>query len=67
MLSFIQENFDKFQRSRLKKVKANITEENKEINKLKIKDKEKIKKLEDLVKKAGEQIHTVVNIVNNNN
>ena len=39
-----------------------MTERNKQIDKLKIKDKEKIKKLEGLLHKVHQQIETLVNI-----
>ena len=39
---------------------AMMTEEHKEIDKKKIEDKEKIKKMEDLLKRTHQQIHTLV-------
>ena len=59
---FFQAQSDDVQRRNLMKVMENLTEEEKQIKKLKIKDKEKIKKLEELLKTIRQEIHPLVNI-----
>ena len=60
--AFFQTKSDDVQRRNLMKVMEKLTEAEKQINKLKIKDKEKIKKLEELLKIVREAIHPLVNI-----
>ena len=59
-LIFLQVEHEDLQREKLKKVIGEMTEENKQIDKSKIKDEEKIKKLGGILQKVHQQIETLV-------
>ena len=56
----VQVEYEDLQREKLKKVIEEMTEENKQIKTSKIKDKEKIKKLEGLLQKVHQQVEPLV-------
>ena len=61
ILTFVKVEYEDLQRKKLKDVIEEMTEENKQIDKLKIKDKEKIKKLEGLLQRVHQQVEPLVN------
>ena len=58
MISFIQEKCEQV----IEDVVKRLADENHKISQLKVKDKKKIKKLEDLLRNVQQQIRTLVNI-----
>ena len=64
ILSLVQVQYADLQREKLKEVIGEMAEKNKQIEKFKIKDKEKIKQLEGLLQKFQQQIEILVNVKN---